>query len=992
MKLHNLLFVFIFLFSSYLNDIQAREIPLPTADSINAIEVIDSIYFEDSLVLIPASFCDTDPFGTIGVVDPNAVSYQWFVEIPPLSGIWVLIAGETNPTYDAPFSAVTEYYRVEITYASGPPIPFPYEVTFYPAPIVDTPAIDIPQCNDNTFDLTSNTPLILGAQGADFEVRYFETLLDSQDNTNPIPNPVVYPIDILQVPTQIIYARIHNIFNTNCYENDNFEIDYRTVSIGLVTDLPVCDNVPIGIEPVDLTVKDIEALNGQDPIDYTVSYHGSQIDADTNANPHGNPYNATAPLETIYVRVENNANTDCYTTTTFDVVITTIPIPVAPTPLEECDIMELPDVPVNNGLTIFDLTTKDLEIIDINVDVSVRYFEDPVDANNGVNEIPNPTQFVNTIPGSQNIFARLESIFNTDCFRVTPLRLIVNPIPDGPGLLNRYSIELCDDNDPPGEGLEIFDLTQYETDILIGGQTWDLTYHISPEGADLGALDPDIILVPSIYTNTALTETIYIRVSIDITNPDTCYVIIELNLILNLLPETDFDIEDYILCEVDSDGIAFFDLTSKILEILNGQNPFIHEVTFYESQGWADNMINEIDPANSYENLFTPQTIYVGILNTLTGCYSSLQSFIIDVREGATVNRPKEAYTVCDQEPFDGIEEFDLTDPILINEILGAQVGGPYMVEFYISPEDAMEQNNPLQSPYENVINPQLVFVIVTNTDTGCTSEIISVILKVEHPPIVNLEDSYRLCVDENGLPIPEEDGELSPPRIDTFLNPIIYSFVWELNGLILGTETGPFIIANQEGVYTVTVTEISTTCSTTVSTTVFLSSPPLIYDAVVTSDAFADIHTIIATVAEGIGEYEFQLDDGPFQDDGNFIDINAGNHVVTIRDKFGCGSVTIELGVIDYPRFVTPNQDGYHDSWNILGISIGDPTAKIYIFDRFGKLLTQLSPTEGGWDGTYNGNPLPSSDYWFRIIYTERDQAGNDVQKEFRGHFSLKR
>jgi len=90
---------------------------------------------------------------------------------------------------------------------------------------------------------------------------------------------------------------------------------------------------------------------------------------------------------------------------------------------------------------------------------------------------------------------------------------------------------------------------------------------------------------------------------------------------------------------------------------------------------------------------------------------------------------------------------------------------------------------------------------------------------------------------------------------------------------------------------------------------------------------------------------------------------------------------------VIDYPRFITPNQDGYHDTWNIIGIATGDPTAKIYIFDRFGKLIKQISPLGEGWDGTYNGNPLPSSDYWFRVEYTE-----DDIQKEFKGHFTLKR
>ncbi|MGV7107808.1 T9SS type B sorting domain-containing protein, partial [Flavobacterium sp. U410] len=61
--------------------------------------------------------------------------------------------------------------------------------------------------------------------------------------------------------------------------------------------------------------------------------------------------------------------------------------------------------------------------------------------------------------------------------------------------------------------------------------------------------------------------------------------------------------------------------------------------------------------------------------------------------------------------------------------------------------------------------------------------------------------------------------------------------------------------------------------------------------------------------------------------------------------------------------------------------------TTKLYIFDRYGKLVKQISPNGNGWDGTYNGRQLPSTDYWFSLQYEE-----NGVAKEFRAHFSLKR
>jgi len=98
------------------------------------------------------------------------------------------------------------------------------------------------------------------------------------------------------------------------------------------------------------------------------------------------------------------------------------------------------------------------------------------------------------------------------------------------------------------------------------------------------------------------------------------------------------------------------------------------------------------------------------------------------------------------------------------------------------------------------------------------------------------------------------------------------------------------------------------------------------------------------------------------------------------------CGESNDDTFIIGYPRFFTPNGDGYHDTWNIFAIS-DQPNAKIYIFDRFGKLLKQIQPSGEGWNGTFNGVDLPSTDYWFVVYYQENKQ-----NKEFRAHFALKR
>lgn len=144
-----------------------------------------------------------------------------------------------------------------------------------------------------------------------------------------------------------------------------------------------------------------------------------------------------------------------------------------------------------------------------------------------------------------------------------------------------------------------------------------------------------------------------------------------------------------------------------------------------------------------------------------------------------------------------------------------------------------------------------------------------------------------------------------------------------------------------------------------------------------------------------GSGVYEYALDNenGPYQDDPIFVNIPDGSHIVYVRDKNGCGLVSQlierDLRLDDFPNFFTPNGDGINDFWqfvrppevpDILEVVNGS----ISIFDRYGSLVLELDPDSRGWDGSFNGNPMPSSDYWFRAVSTD--------QKEVKGHFSLKR
>lgn len=82
-------------------------------------------------------------------------------------------------------------------------------------------------------------------------------------------------------------------------------------------------------------------------------------------------------------------------------------------------------------------------------------------------------------------------------------------------------------------------------------------------------------------------------------------------------------------------------------------------------------------------------------------------------------------------------------------------------------------------------------------------------------------------------------------------------------------------------------------------------------------------------------------------------------------------------------PKFFTPNNDTTNDHW-IVPNPVKNEVLSIFIYDRYGKLLKQISDIAAGWDGTFNGTPLPTDDYWYLITY-----KNGSVLK---GHFSLVR
>lgn len=287
------------------------------------------------------------------------------------------------------------------------------------------------------------------------------------------------------------------------------------------------------------------------------------------------------------------------------------------------------------------------------------------------------------------------------------------------------------------------------------------------------------------------------------------------------------------------------------------------------------------------------------------------------------------------------------------------------------------ENGNPLPSPLPNpfVSTTQDIMVQITNSsNTSCSTT--SKVSLIVHPiPNINLLGHELICNDN-----PHFVKTLNAGLVDaTTVNDFTYK--WFKDGTEIPFETAYSLVVNSEGVYEAEVQNVYG-CTATRTITVVSSNRATIEEIEVID--LSDDNTIIVLVS-GLGDYVYSLDNENFQESNAFYNLSAGIYTVYVKDLNRCGTRSKEVSVLGIPKFFTPNGDGYNDFWNLKGTNINmNSKALISVFDRYGKLLKQFKASSPGWDGTYNGLSMPSTDYWFTV------QLENG--RLVRGHFALKR
>ena len=858
-------------------------------------------------------------------------------------------SNENSPSYTYT-SAGTYTVTAEIT--SGTEVnTFTETIVISENPIAN-PIIDIDVCDEDgtvSFDFGGPESQILGTQNpVSFNVKYYASQSEAETNVNPLSLPYQNT-----AASETIFVRIENTANSSCFDTTAFQLTvFDSPIANAVAEFEVCDDLSDGDDAngqteIMLTDFDSEVIGTQDPALFDVSYHESLAEAQTNTNPLSSPYYNSSPFNyQIFVRLQNNLKTDCFDTTEFTVNVYATPTANLASDLEVCDDDE-------DGVVAFDFAETQTQILGGQdaTNFNLTYHSSLNEAETNVNPLSLPYQ--NTA-ASETIFVRIENTANSSCFDTTAFQLTVF---DSPIANAVAEFEVCDDlsdGDDANGQTEIM-LTDFDSEV-IGTQDpalFDVSYHESLAEAQTNT-NP---LSSPYYNSSPFNYQIFVR--------------LQNNLKTDCFDTTEFTVNVYatpqalnanlIQCDEDgtNDGLTTFNL-SEANATLSGASPD-RTIRFYLTFDNAENSTDEITAAG-FTNTSNPQTLYAQVIDDNSGCFNiSELTLDVSLTSGLDAN-----LTTCDD---DGIEDgFALFNLTTATPTILSGLPADYNLEYYETYQDALLEQNSLGQNFTNTIAyNQTIFARIENNNQCYGVNELN--LSVFELPQLDQGDETFFCIDSNSPPVFIDSGIIG--------NPSDFSFLWSSG------QTSDEIEISQGGTYTVTVTNANG-CTQTKSITIVNSNIATIENIEINDVSANNTVTVIAT---GEGDYEYALDDvlGPYQDDNTFYNVTPGFHTVYVRDKNNCGIADQIISVIGFPNFFTPNDDGYNDSWHVYGINTPSQAgSKIYIFDRYGKLLKELSYNSLGWDGTYNGNPMPTSDYWFYIELNDN--------RIFRGHFTLKR
>ncbi|CAM1341343.1 T9SS type B sorting domain-containing protein [Tenacibaculum aestuarii] len=375
------------------------------------------------------------------------------------------------------------------------------------------------------------------------------------------------------------------------------------------------------------------------------------------------------------------------------------------------------------------------------------------------------------------------------------------------------------------------------------------------------------------------------------------------------------------------------------------------------------------DPTNKFvtNNVFTNLTAgtYIITVKDKLGCLEAIE-IEIEQPEEFTVTLVGVTDQVCSTDPTPTIE-------------LDVQGGtNPYYVSINnVELPNAYTTNTIVLGAAEN-IQGGMSYYITVRDEAGCNPAT-PITLTTQEPVDLQLTVDFAYTC---------EVGSVIKAIVDDkYKNSMSYT-LYDGNGNPIATNNEGEFFDTPAGIgYYVAATHTTTGCNES-----SMSTPISIEDIQPLTMTIDDSvkNTLIANPEDGLPPYEYSVDGGDFGPDNEFTILQTKDYTITVRDARGC-EVTLtvrgEYISIFVPNLFTPDGDGINDYWYPREVE-DYHDIKVFIYDRYARQIINFKGVVEGWDGNYDGKPLPSGDYWYTIYFKEL----SGQEKKIMGHFTLYR
>ena len=455
--------------------------------------------------------------------------------------------------------------------------------------------IDIIQNGISTTELKlcTNDSYVLEAEaieGADYFWKFNDTPLTETSSQLFVDTPGFYEVYI--EPN-----------NGNCPIEGSAVVGVFDIPVAnSLTDLEVCDDfINDGFQNFDFTDKNSEALESQDASIYNVHYFETIEDANSGDNEITFPYTNITNPQTIFVRVDNSENTNCYDINSFNLEVFSVPQFSDLNSIAICDNLNDP-VDGIGTINLEELIPTIFGEQDTSeVIITYHISQDDADANTSAL----PINYTNSAAFNETIFVRIENSLKADCYSTLSFNFQVNAIP----VANDLSIIQCDEDGIP-EGFTSFNINNHLDDITDNAIDSTVEFYVS----QLDAENQENAIDANAFENYYNPQIIYARVTNTISS---CINFSEISLEVSTTASYNTSLE---LCDTDGteDGFMTFNLSDANDSILAGTTADL-DLIYYETY---EDALLEINPlGNSFTNSIPYNQTIFGRVENANACY-----------------------------------------------------------------------------------------------------------------------------------------------------------------------------------------------------------------------------------------------------------------------------------------------------------------------------------------------------------------------------------